>query len=108
MGDRVFTSYVDTRKDVYRKLTNKSIVDLIEFSNYYFYLEKTDNYYSRPPKSMLINDEFYPKNLIKIIQNITYDDKNWFVRDEMFQIEIALNAFSKENEVPVFAIEVKN
>jgi hypothetical protein len=106
MTDLVFTDFTNSRKESYEKLANGNISELADFTKYYYYLEKTQNYYRRVPKNLLINDEFYNKNLIDLIGKATYEDKNWFIRDYMLQVDLAINAHKHENEELEFIISI--
>jgi len=90
----------------YKILMDGVYPEFIKYSDRYYYLEKTGKYYKELPDSFKINDEFSQENLIKLIDSISYTDKDWYIRDYMFRLELTLNTYKDLGSQPEFGISL--
>ena len=60
---------------------------------YYTYLEKTGSYYLIAAESLKYNGEYNHSDFIKIIDDINYEDKDWFVRQYIMSLDVMLSYY---------------
>lgn len=95
-------------KNNFKTLYEGNVSDLEKFSKYYFYVEKTDRHYPDMPESLRFNGEFYPNLLINVYKTALFEDKDWFVRDYLSQMDIYLNSYKINNVDPEFELLIPN
>ena len=98
--DKTETVIYNRTKQRYENLAKEVKPELSKFSDYYYFADKTSEYYYRKPNSLKINDSYDPSKLIDIIEIIPFADKELFVRDYMSSVDISLNSYSLAEEIP--------
>ena len=85
--------YLKYKSSFYEKMANTTDEKLKKYSSYYYYLEKTKKYYK--DESQILVDLNSKSELINIIDQISFDDKEWFVRSYMAEAELILKLLEK-------------
>lgn len=104
--DSIFSNKIRT---YYEKLYKKEFDDSLDkYSNYYKYLEKTQNYYEDIPDTMKVNDSYDPYSLFKIINSIPFEDKDWFLRSYTFKMDNLFKIYVDLDVTPSFNISLSS
>ena len=86
-SSEIFSIYLSsTRSQMESIYKNELGTEFSKFSKYYMYIEKTKNYYEKLPSPMS-----RPEDSIDIMDSLSFEDKNWFVRNYMSKFGILVN-----------------
>ena len=92
-SSEIFSMYLSTTRSQMESLYRNELgPEFSKFSKYYMYLEKTKNYYENLPSPMN-----RPKDIIDIMDSLSFEDKNWFVRNYLSKFEILVNIYKEKD-----------
>lgn len=94
------TVFFALRETFYEKMATTADEKLKKYSSYYFFLEKTRKYYKN--EKSILNDINGMPELINVVDLISFNDKEWFVRNYMAEVELVLKTLEENNEFPIY------
>ena len=104
----IFNDYVNQREALYKELDTSTDQVLARFSSYYEFSDRFNGYSSRVPSSIEKTGISDYSQLIDVIDQVSFEDKDWFIRDYMFDFDRIIKLIKKNNEEPTFVLPNKN
>lgn len=104
MSNDSLNEYLRMKVSMYENMATTNNEKLKKYNSYYSYLEKSGKYYT--VEGPIFGDLNEMSELINIVDTISFDNKDWYVRNYMVEVDMLLKILEKNNETPRFNFKI--